>query len=388
MLIDFKKHSYLLILTLIIQTACSPSTGVGVTAGDPEVGSSRLSELLRDDSQSGFEKALAARAFDFPQDHGPHPDFRNEWWYFTGNLDGEAGQRYGFELTIFRFSLTPDAGTETGSAWQANQVYIGHFAVTDVNARQFHVAQRYSRGAVGLAGAIADPFRVWVEDWSVARKDRGSGWVLHARDQGVALDLEMVFAKGMVLNGDAGLSRKSSRPGNATYYYSAPRLRVTGTLEIDDKAVPVSGLAWLDREWGSSALSPEQRGWDWFALQLSDGSDLMFYKLRDKDGKADEYSAGTRISAAGEAQPLRYDDVLIEITDYWQSGHGGRYPSAWTVTLPARKLILRVRPVLENQELMTSVRYWEGAVDVSGESAGQAVDGRGYVELTGYAEID
>jgi predicted secreted hydrolase len=251
---------------------------------------------------------------------------------------------------------------------------------------KFHVAQRYSRGAAGLAGAQAEPLRVWIDDWTIADGGGDGTWIVHAEEDGVAIDLRLTAEKPPVLNGDAGLSKKSSRPGNASYYYSITRMHTEGEIRTGKSRLVASGLSWLDREWGSSALAPEQIGWDWFALQLSDGSDLMFYNLRQVNGMQDPHSAGTWTDASGNSQRLRNDEVQITVRDYWDSERGGRYPSAWTLEIPARNIRLEVKPVIENQELITTVRYWEGAVDVQGKSGSADITGRGYVELTGYAE--
>jgi predicted secreted hydrolase len=359
-------------------------------------GSSRLAKLLGAGSESGYAKVLQPRAFSFPEDHGPHPEFRNEWWYVTGNLDGAAGERFGFELTIFRFRLAPasDTSRDNDSAWKTDQVFIGHFAISDVATDQFHVAQRYSRGAVGLAGAQENPFRVWIDDWSIEATqeqqrqpaDDYSPWELHASDADIALDLQLTPLKKPVLNGRNGLSQKSAQPGNASYYYSISRLAADGTLRIGSRTYEVDGLSWLDREWGSSALSKEQQGWDWFALQLADGSDFMFYNLRRRDGTLDKHSAGTWIDTSGKSTHLGHDEVTIEVRDYWENAEGGRYPAEWTISVPKLGLSLAVEPVLRHQELITTVRYWEGAVDVRGMSGGESLHGRGYVELTGYVD--
>ena len=361
-----------------------PFTLVADEAATPE---SRLSELLSGDGDAGFEKALEPREFVFPDDHGPHPGFRNEWWYVTGNLDGDGGRRFGFELTIFRFALTPSLPA-TESEWRSNQVYIAHFAVTDADRERFFAAERFSRGALGLAGAKALPFRVWIEDWEIAAEETGAPerWRLRASDPGFSVDLELSSAKPPVLNGDAGLSQKSAEPGNASYYYSMTRWLTDGSLQLGDDTFRVTGLSWLDREWSTSALGADQLGWDWFALQLSDGSDLMFYNLRKLDGSQDAQSAGTWIDTDGRSLHLGRDDVEITVKDTWESPQGGVYPSAWTLRAPGQGLDLRIRPVMADQELFTTVRYWEGAVDVEGERDGRPVTGRGYVELTGYAQ--
>ena len=358
---------------------------------------SRLSELLSSNLVEGYSQATGKRTFRFPEDHGPHPGFRNEWWYLTGNLDGEQGQRFGFELTFFRFSLRPeppsDPNGQTVSNWQTHQVYIAHFAVTDEKNEQFHVAQRFSRGALGLAGAQSTPFKVWLEDWSIMEKQNKSAgavtaenWEIKASDDNFSLNLNLIADKPPVLNGTDGLSQKSAAEGNASYYYSISRLRSEGTLLIAGETHSVSGVSWLDREWSSSALAPDQQGWDWFALQLSDGSDLMFYNIRKNDGSQDEHSAGTWISKDGESRHLSRDDLSIIVTGEWESPEGGAYPARWDIRLPEFDLEITVTPVIDRQELFTTVRYWEGAVDVTGQRNHQPIEGRGYVELTGYAK--
>lgn len=369
------------VLLISMIGALLASSVLGQDANTPP---SRLSGLLGADAASDYERALVPRPFDFPADHGPHEAFRNEWWYVTGNLDDDDGRRFGFELTIFRFSLTPFA-PDSSSGWRSNQVYIAHLAVTDANREQFHVAQRYARGAVGLAGALAQPFRVWLEDWEISAGPNNS-WRLVANDADFGVDLELMALKEPTLNGDSGLSQKSAAPGNASYYYSITRLATEGVVHIDGREYQVSGLSWLDREWSSSALAADQIGWDWFALQLDDGSDLMFYQLRKTDGSPDEHSAGTLTFAAGGSRHLAIDDVELTVLDYWLSEAGGRYPAGWTLRIPGEGLELDIRPVIPDQELFTTVRYWEGAVDVVGSRDGESIAGRGYVELTGYAD--
>ena len=341
-------------------------------------------------AQPSFAQALAPQPLEFPRDQGPHPDYRQEWWYLTGNLDAADGERFGFELTIFRFALAPAvpatirAGSHSrpaaeSSSWRSRQIYLGHFAITDVARRRFRFAVKLSRGALGLAGAQADPPRAWVGNWQIG----GSG--VRAAEPGYVLSLAMQPLMAPIPNGDHGLSRKSGEPGNATYYYSVPRVSVRGTIIRGGRPLAVHGLAWLDREWGSGSLGPQETGWDWFGLQLGDGSCLMFYSLRDRSGGEDPYSAGTWIDSAGRARPLSRDDVRIQVLGHWTDADGVRYPSRWRLTLPALGLDITVHPILADQELVTSPRYWEGAVDVSGTRSGRQVTGRGYVELAGYA---
>jgi predicted secreted hydrolase len=388
--------SLVLIFAFALSGCDSPdpeSDGADESRGGP----SRLSELLGGQATEGFTPAINPRAFSFPADHGPHTGYRNEWWYFTGNLGDESDRRFGYELTIFRFSLEPPPlaplrSESDESNWRTGDVYIAHFAVSDAQNEAFHVEQRYARAALGLAGARGKPFHVWIEDWSVQRvTDPGAAtpepeqWRLNARADGFSLDLALRAEKPPVLNGLAGLSQKSAHEGNASYYYSIPRLRSEGTLRIGNESHAVSGLSWMDREWSSSALAADQQGWDWFALQLSDGSDLMFYQIRKSDGSPDPHSAGTWIPNQGEAIHLSQADVKLSVNEHWLSPAGGSYPAAWTITVPRLELQLEMAPLIANQELITSVRYWEGAVTVEGRAGDRPVQGRGYVELTGYA---
>jgi predicted secreted hydrolase len=352
----------------------------------------RLS-VLRAAAQPGFALADLPRRFEFPQDHGPHPQFRHEWWYLTGQLHGAAGETFGFELTVFRLALRPPlaAGSipESASAWQARQVYAAHFAVTDVSRGRFFNATRYARDALGLAGATAAPFALHVADWSVSQVPDarpGLHWQLQAADGEYQLQLQLSSAASPVLNGDGGLSVKADAPGAASYYYSLPRLQAAGSITRQGSAVPVSGLAWLDREWGSGSLGADQQGWDWFALDLDDGSSLMFYALRYRDGRRDAHSAGTFVDAGGQVTPLRNDAVAIDVLRYWNSPRGGRYPAQWRLSIPALRLQLTATPLLADQELSTQPRYWEGAVEVKGERSAVPVKAHGYVELVGYAQ--
>jgi len=344
-----------------------------------------------EDAPAGFAQALAPWSFAFPRDHGPHPQFRQEWWYVSGNLDAGSGERLGFELTFFRFALQPESGLApepAASAWRARQIYLAHFAITDVSAGRFRFAQKLSRAALGLAGAQTLPLRVWIDDWSLEAATAGAPaqeWSLRAAQPGYVLELTLQAAAPPVLNGDAGLSRKSGEPSAATYYYSMPRLAARGQLIREGHPLRLQGLAWLDREWGSGGLGAQQVGWDWFALQLNDGSALMFYALRDRDDSRDQHSAGTWVEAAGGSRPLSNEEVRIEVTDHWSNAQGTRYPALWRIRVPALALEVSVRPVLADQELRTTPDYWEGAVDVSGTRAGRNIAGRGYVELVGYA---
>jgi len=328
----------------------------------------------------GFARALEPRPFTLPGDHGPHFDYQTEWWYFTGNLEDEAGDRFGFQLTFFRRGLSPGA-PPGGPGLATNQIYFAHFAVTDVAAGRHFAEERFARGAGGLAGAAAGP-RVWLEDWEASgRGADGSAMRLLARSAEAALELELEALKPLVGHGDRGLSPKSGEPGNASYYVSYTRLAATGRVTTRGEARPVTGEAWFDHEWSTSALGPGARGWDWFSLQLDDGRELMLFQIRREDGSLEPVSGGTLVESDGRTTRLGVDDFRLEVLDHWTSpGSEARYPAAWRLGVPRAGLVLEIRPVLADQEMRTSFVYWEGAVDVRGPPGG-----RGYVELTGYA---
>jgi predicted secreted hydrolase len=346
----------------------------------------------------GFARADRPRAIAFPADAGPHPDYQTEWWYYTGNLEAEDGRRFGFQLTFFRRAMAPPADrTQRESDWAMDQLYLAHFALTDVAGGSFHSADRLSRGAAGLAGAQADPFRVWVETWSAAesvdlrapdstRPSPDLPVRLVAADGPVAIDLLLSPEKPPVLHGDAGLSPKGPEPGNASFYYSFPRLGTVGTVTTAEGSVPVSGQAWMDHEWSTSALGEDQTGWDWFSLQLDEGRELMVFQLRERDGGIAASSSGSLIDAEGRVTRLGRDDFAIVVKDSWTSPRsGGVYPAGWRLTVPGADLDLSIDPVASDQELDVGFKYWEGAVDVEGTADGRHAGGQGYVELTGYA---
>jgi predicted secreted hydrolase len=334
---------------------------------------------------AGFARASGPRLFQFPADHGPHPDFRSEWWYLTGQL--RAGpRRFGYQLTIFRQALAPQAPPRA-SAWATRQVYMGHLAITDVDRARFVAFERLAREGLGLGGAGARPYRVWVEDWTMAGQDADLfPLALHARGgEGIELSLTVGAGRGPVLQGDAGLSAKGPEPGNASYYYSCTRLPPSGRLVIDGTALEVAGTSWLDREWSTSALGPALEGWDWLALHLSDGRDLMVYRLRRRDGAAAPESRATLIEQDGATRVVDGQAFSLAPAAWWRSPHTGfRYPVSATLQIPPFGLAIEVRPLLEDQELRLSVQYWEGAVQAQGRSGAAPITASGYLELTGY----
>jgi predicted secreted hydrolase len=371
----------LILALVIIGLALSSSWERGPDGG----GDLDVTGLLGPADASGFKRADPAYRPTLPQDHGPHPDFRTEWWYYTGNLETVEGRRFGFQLTFFRFALAP-VEVRRASDWATRQAWMAHLALTDVAGRRFYRDERFARGAAGLAGAEAAPFRVWLEDWAAASTGT-STFPVRLRAGGADFSIELTLQAGRppVLQGVEGYSAKGPGPGNASHYYSHTRMPVSGTVRVDDVAVPVRGSAWLDREWGTSALGPGVEGWDWFALQLDDGRDLMFYRLRRSDGSSTPFSAGSLVTAAGRVTRLDAASVVLRERKRWRSAASGvEYPVAWTLEIPTERLQLEIEPWLEDQEMDLSVRYWEGAVRAVGRSAGGSVAGRGYLEMTGY----
>ncbi len=338
-------------------------------------------------SATPFARALAPRRFELPRDHGPHPEFQTEWWYYTGHLANAAGRRYGFQLTFFRRALS-SADETTDDTLATRQIHLAHFALSDVKARRHVFFERFARGAGGLAGARAEPFGVWLEDWRVdALDDQGRRVRLSARDEGVALDLQLEARKALVAHGERGLSRKSSAAGNASYYVGYTRLAAVGTLGVGAAREAVSGSAWFDHEWSTSALGHDVGGWDWFSLQLDDGRELMFYALRRADGSLAPESSGTLVAHDSTTRALSASDVRAQPLAFWTSPRSGaRYPVRWRLLVPDEELELELDALFPEQEMDTSFVYWEGAVDARGTSAGRPLTGRGYVELTGYAK--
>lgn len=347
-----------------------------------------VTDILSETDDEDFARADTVRKFSFPADHGPHPDFQSEWWYFTGNVTGERGEHFGFQFTIFRNALTPEPAGRS-SSWATSQIYMAHFALTDVKADQFYFFERFSRSALNLAGAETQPFRVWLGNWSVVAAgtdiiDSTTTITIQCEEENVELSLIMRNTKPVVLQGESGLSQKGESTGNASYYYSLTRLTARGEIKIEDTRHTVKGSAWLDREWSTSALGLNQSGWDWFSIQLNNGWDIMFYQIRQRDGSVDPFSHGTLVDPAGNSRALHPEQVNLDVLDHWKSPRGARYPSGWRFRIPAENIELTISPHIKNQELDVTIRYWEGAVKIHGLFSDSPVEGSGYVELTGY----
>lgn len=363
---------------LILVTAALAFDIVVASGGDP--------------SSPQFQRATAGYQYTFPKDHGSHPTYRTEWWYYTGHLRSKSGRSFGFELTFFRRGVPPEDIKTLPSKWSVSHLYLAHFAVTDITGRRFHFSEKISREGLGKAGADESRLRVWIDDWRAeAATDPTGSHTLVARDDTHALALTLEPVKPLVTHGPDGISRKGEDKSQASHYYSFTRLATTGRLTIDGEHVEVTGTSWMDHEFGSADLGDDQVGWDWFSIQLEDNTELMLYCMRRADGSSDLASSGTAVSSDGRTRHLVLADFQVESTATWTSpASKATYPAKWRLTVPSLDLMLDVTPLLADQELRTSrsaqVTYWEGAVAVTGTKQGRPIQGQGYVELTGYAE--
>jgi predicted secreted hydrolase len=317
---------------------------------------------------SGFSyrEALPGYSYEFPRDHFEHQDFRTEWWYYTGNVTAAGGERYGFELVFFREGARHHS--ETKSVWDVQDLYLAHAALTDAKGKRFWYEERLNRQGPGVAGASLDRRRIWNGNW--VSQWNGEDQTLDAVTENFRFHFQLKPEKPFVIQGENGVSQKADGPGRASHYVSFPRLAVSGTINSHQ----VSGTAWMDHEWFTAQLAPDQIGWDWFSVQLADHTELMLFELRHQDGSIDPFSSGTFIDARGAARHLRHDQFTLQPLSYWH-----KYPVAWRLRVPALNIDLTSRAVLPDQELQGTPNYWEGAVDYSGTRRGV-----GYIEMTGY----
>jgi len=345
-----------------------------------------------------FKRALPGKTFSFPQDHFSHPEFKTEWWYYSGHLQSSNPEKksFGYQLTFFRNALRRET-KDLKSKWSIQNLTFAHFALTDESKRRFEYREKISRGSLGEAGAHpytgeGKPFRVWLEDWSVEGKGPSmQEHLLKAGGKDFGIELTLTPEKKPVIHGQNGISQKAEGEGYASHYYSISRLRTEGKIFQKSRTFPVRGTSWMDHEFGSSQLREYQVGWDWFSIQLDNPLDLMLYHIRHKDGRTDPYSSGTIIFANGSNQHLFPKDFQIEVLDKWKSSKtGATYPSQWRIKVPAHQIELTLTPTVKDQELITEastrVTYWEGSVKVDGKYQGGPIKGMGYVEMTGYAK--
>ena len=327
----------------------------------------------------GYERVTGPRQFRFPEDHGRHPGYRNEWWYLTGNVNAEDGRRFGYQVTFFANALRPsaDASCDT-TRWCTDHLWMGHAAISDAATGTHYAAELFSRENPALAGVSTDPFRVWIQDWQLFSTTTGLPWELEVFAEDFVLTLQLDTAKAPVLQGNDGFSMKSPEPGNASYYYSMTRMATSGRLHLGNEEFAVRGDSWLDREWSTSALAADQSGWDWFSLQFNDGTELMYYQLRTLDGEAHPASSGNFTSLMGTQTAITADEMSLAAMADWQAPDGTVYNTAWRMRWQDNIWI--VKAVFADQLMDVTFQYWEGAVDIL-DADTNAVVGRGYLEM-------
>jgi predicted secreted hydrolase len=333
-----------------------------------------------------YRVALPGYRYEFPRDYFNHPEFQTEWWYYTGNLTASDGHRFGFELTFFREGVDRDPGKR--AAWDIQDLYLAHLALSDLDGKAFYHAERTNRAGPGIAGIDERREVVWNGNWKVAWN--GTDQTLEAIAPDFSFTFELHPEKAPVIHGENGVSQKAEGPGRASHYISLTRLRVDGTIQFKGKNITVQGLAWMDHEFFTHELEQNQVGWDWFSAQLSGNTELMLYRIRRKDGSVDPFSAGTYVDSTGNAVHLRTEDfALLPGSETWKSpATGAAYPVQWRILVPKLGMELEVTTALKNQELTGNSRaipnYWEGAIDLKGQRGSAAVTGVGYLEMTGY----
>ncbi len=357
------------------------------------VGSGRLG-VYPAQGEARFHTVQGPCNLAFPEDHGPHPGYRSEWWYYTGNVRSADGRHFGYQMTIFRYQTGPSGETQhwpvPASTWRTQQIFIAHAAVTDIDKNAHHQVQVAAREALLMAGAGNQKKQktIFVGKNTIAIGPEQHR--LQAAAPDFRLDLRLEPQKPLVLHGKRGYSRKGSTPAKASCYYSYTRLFTQGTVAINGQTMPVAGLSWMDHEFSTAPLEADLVGWDWFSLQLDNHTELMLYFLRQADGRYSLASSGTFVDAAGNLTFLTRAEIEIEGLKTWQSPYSkGRYPCAWQVNIPKLALQLEIEAQTASQEMRTrettGVVYWEGSVKARGNSAGQTLGGEGYAELTGYA---
>jgi predicted secreted hydrolase len=330
-------------------------------------------------------RAAGPRTFRFPEDHGAHEDYRIEWWYYTGNVQTPTGRRFGYQLTFFRTGLQMRPGNP--SRWAVRDLYTAHWAISDIQREQHHHWQRNRRAGIDQAGAETGRLCVWNGGWRAEMS--GDTHRLLAGSGDFSLRLELTPRKPLVLHGDEGLSQKGHSEGNASYYYSFPRLDTSGVITVAGVEYPVHGSSWMDHEFSTSLLEEGQLGWDWFSIQFDDNTELMLYQMRLDDGTVDPYSLGTYVAENGESTRLAAEDFRMQPITTWRSTRtSADYPVRWQIEIPKLDMKLQVDAAFNAQEMdtraTTGISYWEGSVSVRGTRDRAEIGGTGYLEMTGY----
>jgi predicted secreted hydrolase len=334
---------------------------------------------------SEFKQVLGPRDWAFPLDHGKHQGYKTEWWYFSGNLHDKAGRRFGYQLTFFRIATVAQPSTRPAER-ALSDLYFAHAAISDIQGRNFLFKDRLQRASAGRAESSDRTLDVYLRDWCAKLDDQGNA-ILVAKDSGFGIDLVAGAGIGPVLQGPGGVNAKGTNPGQASYYYSEPQMPTHGRLTVGAESFEVDGPSWMDHEFSSNAMAPNQVGWDWLALSFPDRSSLMVYRLRNQSGATD-YISGTLISPAGQPTYLAPADIKMEGSQPWRSTRtGAAYPQQWRVAIANHRPIV-VRALMTGQELVTpdttDVNYFEGAAEATDDSGNHLADG--YVEMTGYEQ--
>ena len=333
-----------------------------------------------------YRTALPGFRYEFPRDNFNHPDYRTEWWYYTGNVKGSDGHRFGFELTFFRQGVTRDPARS--GVWDVRDVYFAHLALSDLDRGKFYHSERSDRAGPGIAGVSESGGRIWNGNWQI--RWQGDDQNLQAIDDRFALELVMHSEKPPVIHGENGVSRKGANAGEASHYISLTRLATSGSIDLNGAKLAVTGTAWMDHEFFTDQLEQDQAGWDWLSLQLDDRTELMIFHLRRKDGSIDPHSAGTYVDASGETMNLKSKDFVLQPDgDTWISPDTrATYPVHWKVEIPRLQIELEAMTPLASQELVSKGKfaptYWEGAITLTGTRGGKPLAGVGYLEMTGY----
>jgi len=335
---------------------------------------------------AAWRPALAGWEYRFPADHGSHPGFKTEWWYFTGNLRSGEGRDFGYQLTFFRQGIREPGAPAFESCFVVGDVKFAHFAVSDISRERFFSFQRLVRGAFGEAGFDQGDRVAWIRDWTCERTGP-HGFRLSAKEGEISLDLELSSAKPPVLHGRNGVSQKAEGEGRASHYYSLSRMETKGRLMVGGRAFEVSGASWFDHEWATNQLAAHQKGWDWFSLQFEDGTELMLFQIRTDDARRDPHSSGTFVFEDGSDLKIGQAGFELEPTAWWRSEKsGGNYPVEWRLSVPALELDVEIKARFRGQEFTAEPTvYWEGAVSASGTRNAKPVKAVGYLEMTGYA---
>lgn len=341
----------------------------------------------------GYNISTKGYPFKFPRDHGSHPGFKIEWWYLTGNLSDNNGNEFGYQLTIFRNQLTNDGlQSNPNSKLTLEQLYIGHFAISNITEQDHREQLKLARPALGGVSASEEHMNIQVHDWKIVQNEKDMISIAASSEKGMELRLELEPEKDFVIHGEDGIHLKTNNEKNASHYISFTRLKSNGSVKWDGVNYNVSGLSWMDHEFGSSWLDSEDEGWDWMAIQLDNEIDLMIYRIRRKDGSSNPYAIGSLVEKDGTLIELPFSEYTMTTVRYWKSDESkAEYPVEWEVEIPKYNAVLNVSARFDNQEMNlggddAASTYWEGAIGINGTWQGQETTGKGYLEMVGYSQ--